>query len=219
MNDQSKVYVFEKKEVYLILLFIFIMSITCFTLGVKLGKSISYEKAGYTKEDAKELMIKSKEEEKADHYIEENDKLTDEAKLEQMMKESNEQITEELKGFAEEIPPVMDEASDSTLSAKESELNIEKALEEKPLKSDESAKGKFTVQLGSYDNLEEARQFAEGFTVRGYNPIINEVNLGDKGVWYRVSLGLFESFDEAKAYLQKEQTLFDGQDHIVTEIK
>src|SRR5690606_23647583 len=83
----------------------------------------------------------------------------------------------------------------------------------------DSMLGKFTVQLGSYPSLEEAKQFAEGFTVRGYNPIINETRITDKGTWYRVSLGLFSSVEEAKTYIRNEQSLFSGQDYVITEIK
>src|SRR5690606_26807302 len=79
--------------------------------------------------------------------------------------------------------------------------------------------GKYTIQLGSYNSMEEARQFAEGFTVRGYSPIINEVKIPGKGNWYRVSLGLFNTVDEAKTYIKSEQSLFSGQDHIIAEIK
>jgi cell division protein FtsN len=67
--------------------------------------------------------------------------------------------------------------------------------------------------------LNEAKQFAEGFTVRGYNPIINEVKIDGKGTWYRVSLGLFNSVDEAKTYIKQEQSLFSGQEHVISEIQ
>ncbi len=79
--------------------------------------------------------------------------------------------------------------------------------------------GKYTIQLGSYATMDEAKQFAEGFTVRGYNPILNEVIIPEKGTWYRVSLGLFGSVADAKEYVKKEATLFQGQDYVISEIK
>jgi septal ring-binding cell division protein DamX len=78
--------------------------------------------------------------------------------------------------------------------------------------------GKYTIQLGSYNTLDEAKQFAEGFTVRGYNPIINEVKIEGKGTWYRVSLGVFTTVEEAKSYIKQEQSLFSGQDHVISKI-
>ena len=79
--------------------------------------------------------------------------------------------------------------------------------------------GKYTIQLGSYPSVEEAKSFAEGFTVRGYGPNINETTIEGKGTWYRVSLGLFGTVEEAKTYIKNEQSLFSGQDYVITELK
>lgn len=69
MEDNSKLFVFDKKEVVLIFIFIVIISAISFTLGLRLGKTISVDKAGYTKEDIKELDLKSNTEEQADDLI------------------------------------------------------------------------------------------------------------------------------------------------------
>ncbi|CAN0060821.1 unnamed protein product [Chrysoparadoxa australica] len=74
--------------------------------------------------------------------------------------------------------------------------------------------GKYTIQLGSHRSVEEAEAFAEGFKVRGYNPIINEVEIPNRGIWYRVSLGVFDTITDAKDYVKKEQSLFQGQDYV-----
>lgn len=75
--------------------------------------------------------------------------------------------------------------------------------------------GKFTIQLGSYDQVGDAQKFADGFRIRGYNPIINEVELKGRGTWYRVSLGVFDNASEAKEYILQEKTLFEGQDYVI----
>ena len=93
----------------------------------------------------------------------------------------------------------------------------EAVAKDKDLKQDtlENYTGKHTIQLGSYRTVDEAKKFASGFKVRGYNPIIYEVNLGEKGVWYRVNLGVFDSVVEAKEYIEKENSLFKGTDHVI----
>jgi cell division protein FtsN len=78
--------------------------------------------------------------------------------------------------------------------------------------------GKFTIQLGSHRTLKEAEDFAEGFKARGYDPIINQIDIKGKGTWYRVSLGAFNTMEEAKAYTAKEKTLFIGQDYTVVKM-
>jgi cell division protein FtsN len=201
MEENAKVFVFEKKEIFLIFVFVVIMSVTCFTLGVNLGKKLALEKSGVTEVDTKTVEMKSTAEEDVEETLAQP-QLSDEEKLKQLMEESKEKLNTELQQFGGE------------------EKKVEAAV---PAKSEATTAtndtGKYTIQLGSYSTMEEAKQFAEGFTVRGYNPIINEVIIAGKGTWYRVSLGLFANVQEAKDYVKKEATLFQGQDYVISEIK
>lgn len=201
MEDNAKVFVFEKKEIFLIFVFVVIMSVTCFTLGVNLGKKLALEKSGITEVDTKTVEMKSTLEEDVEEKLAQP-QLSDEEKLKQLMEESKEKLNTELQQFSGE-----DKKVEAAAPAKSEVSTASKET------------GKFTIQLGSYSTMEEAKQFAEGFTVRGYNPIINEVIISGKGTWYRVSLGLFENVQEAKDYVKKEATLFQGQDYVISEIK
>lgn len=199
MEENNKVIIFEKKEIIIILIFVVVLIITSFTLGIRLGKKLSMVEAGVKPEDVKTVELKSADEEDAEATALEESKLTDDEKLKKLMDESKTKLSDELKKFSSEDKPG---AADAGAAGAQSPMV-----------------GKFTIQLGSYDTMEEAKQFAEGFTVRGYSPIINEVKIEGKGNWYRVSLGLFDSVDAAKDYIKGEQSLFAGQDHIITEIK
>ena len=79
----------------------------------------------------------------------------------------------------------------------------------------DQVKGKFTIQLGSYQSINDAESFADGFRVRGYKVIVNEVELRGRGIWFRVSLGIFDSVSEAKSYVLREKVLFKGQDYVI----
>jgi cell division protein FtsN len=195
MEENNKVIVFERKEIVLILVFVLILIITSFTLGIRLGKKISLSESGIKSEDLKAVELKSAVEEDAETIVSEDAKLTDEEKLKKLMDESKTRLSDELEKFSSE------ESATPVVEAKN------------------SMAGKYTIQLGSYNSMEEAKQFAEGFTVRGYSPIINEVKIPGKGNWYRVSLGLFNTVEEAKTYIKNEQSLFAGQEHIITEIR
>ncbi len=199
MEENNKVIVFEKKEIILISLLVVILIVTSFTVGVKMGKRLSLDAAGVTAEDKKEVELKSAVEEDVEKTLSTETQLTDEEKLKKLMDESKGQLTEELEKFSSE-----EKATTAT-------------AEETALKS--SMAGKYTIQLGSYNSVEEAKQFAEGFTIRGYNPIINEVRIEGKGTWYRVGLGVFGTVEDAKRYIREEKSLFSGQDHVITEIK
>jgi cell division protein FtsN len=201
MEENNKVIVFEKKEIILVLIFVVVLIITSFTLGIRLGKKLSLSEAGFQESDVKALELKSNLEEDAEKSVETESQLSDEEKLKKLMEESKGRLTEELEKFSSEEKPAVS-ANASSVKSTSSPMA-----------------GKFTIQLGSYNTMDEAKQFAEGFTVRGYSPIINEVKIPGKGNWYRVSLGLFNTVDEAKSYIKAEQTLFSGQDHIITEIR
>jgi septal ring-binding cell division protein DamX len=200
MEENNKVIIFEKKEIILILIFVMVLIITCFTLGIRLGKKLALTEAGVKAEDVKQVELKSTDEEDVEKTLSEGSQLSDEERLKKLMEESKARLSDELSKFSSEEKPSVSESAPT---------------EEKQSKM----VGKFTIQLGSYNNISEAKEFAEGFTVRGYNPIINEVTIEGKGTWYRVSLGLFNTSEEAKAYIKQEQTLFTGQDHVISEIK
>jgi cell division septation protein DedD len=98
------------------------------------------------------------------------------------------------------------------------ELNSDQAF----LNPDSSFIGKYTIQLGSYRTLDEAKNFANGFLVKGYKPLVREVDVRGQGTWYRVSLGVFESISAATQYIQKENSLFGAfkkDQYFVQEIK
>ena len=202
MEENNKVIVFEKKEIILILIFMVVLLITSFTLGIRLGKKISMAESGIKTEDVKAVELKSTSEEDAEATMSQDAQMTDEQKLKKLMEESKTRLGDELEKFSTEEKPTSDAAVTTSTTPNQS-----------------TSTGRYTIQLGSYNTVEEAKQFAEGFTVRGYSPIINEVKIPGKGNWYRVSLGLFNTVEEAKTYIKEEQSLFSGQDHIITEMR
>lgn len=200
MEENNKVIVFEKKEIILVLIFVAVLIITSFTLGIRLGKKLTLDEAGIKPVDQQTVELKSGVEEDADSTIAGEAKISDEEKLKKLMDESKTRLSDELEKFSAE-----DKATTPNQSVAP--------------KTSNALSGKFTIQLGSYPSVDEAKQFAEGFTVRGYSPIINESTIEGKGTWYRVSLGLFGSVEEAKTYIKNEQSLFSGQDYVITELK
>ena len=77
MEDKTKLYVFAKKEVFLIFVFMILISITSFLLGVKIGVNNSFEKSGFVQEDMRNVEILSPAEEKVSE-LEKNSGNTDE---------------------------------------------------------------------------------------------------------------------------------------------
>ena len=194
MDAKTKLYVFAKKEVALIFIFMILIAITSFVLGVKIGKNYSLEMAGITPEDQKKVVELLSNKEEALQEIKANPEAStvDSSEIENKLQEK---ISAEF-------------GTDATKPNMSSEAPAHGAAKDE-------LSGKYTIQLGSHRTLKEAEDFAEGFKARGYNPIINQIEIKGKGTWYRVSLGAFSTIEESKAYVTREKSLFLGQDYTI----
>jgi cell division protein FtsN len=166
---------------------------------VKVGRKYSYDLTGITEEDKKKVveLLSQNEEELAEIKKNKDSHTVENSDIENKLQEkiNNEFGTEGSVGHSSDAhaPNMSTEAGHKT----------------------DSMSGKFTIQLGSHRTLKEAEDFAEGFKARGYDPIINEIEIKGKGTWFRVSLGAFSNQEEAKSYIAKEKSLFIGQDYTI----
>jgi cell division protein FtsN len=247
MDDNSKLYVFARKEIALIFLFMILIASASFMLGIKLGKSHSYQAAGVTaldrekvellsgeeefvqqavalqKERPVEQVEESKEQLKVDTYSQlerEFEQLDKEQSTDAVDSESTEESAKGVQTDSAEEDDVLSVAqnsadqlvNDAVPPGPESKIDTSVPVKEEGV----DLKGKYTIQLGSYQNIKDAEQFADGFKVKGYNPIINEVEIKGRGRWFRVSLGAFDTGREAREYINKEQTLFRRKEAIIS---
>jgi cell division septation protein DedD len=63
--------------------------------------------------------------------------------------------------------------------------------------------GTYTVNLASFKPKERADQYAEKLKNIGIDAFVWEVDLPEKGKWYRVAVGRFSTLEEAKDYKEK----------------
>ncbi len=231
MDEKTKLYVFSKREVALIFLFMFLIALTSFVFGVKIGKSYSYGQAGLEAQDRQRVELLSGEEEAVNEVVDESKPSTNSGEplpemkgpdMNDLNKKLEEHIKEETSGESPK-PRVPQETleTEEESAVEQSNQMVEPApgVEVPAMGSssdsgEDQYSGKYTIQLGSHRSVEEAEAFAEGFRVRGYNPIVNEVEIPGRGVWYRVSLGAFSSITDAKDYVKKENSLFQGQEYV-----
>ncbi|EQC46688.1 SPOR domain-containing protein [Bacteriovorax sp. Seq25_V] len=235
MNEKSNFYVFERKEIFLVILFVILVSITSFLFGLKMGSGYSFEKSGHNEADmemistpAKKIDFSSTEEESVKKMIDQQkampetnkediNKTVEESLKKKMIEEFN---SENSKKFNNEAEPVkVNEVAPETSPIVTEEVMAEapatETVQENGVSSSDKFAGKYTIQLGSYQTVKEATDFAEGFKVLGYNPIINEVQIPNRGNWFRVSLGVFDSLVDAKNYLLKNKSLFSDRDYVL----
>lgn len=72
-------------------------------------------------------------------------------------------------------------------------------------------KAKFTLQLSSFRDRVEADSFFDKLESSGYVPYIVEADVPNKGIWYRVRLGAYESYEAAISAKQE----FERKQHII----
>lgn len=212
MEDNTKFYIFDKKEIALVFAFMLLVALVAFVLGVKFGLSYSYDSSGLTSSDRQKIDLLSIKEEQVNKLLDKKEVLHKDV----------EQSAEEIK--AHSVKNLKDEFErlDETpaVESESAQTNIEKSLETTAPQVDVSRteksdpyKGKHTIRLASFRSLDDAKDFAGGFKSRGYNTIISDKNIPSKGgIWYRVSLGTFDSASEAKKYIKDNQSLFATQD-------
>lgn len=224
MEDNTKFYIFDRKEIALIFVFMLLVAIVSFVLGVKFGLGYSYESAGLDRADRMQVDLLSTKEEQVNQLLDKK-----------VAPESEEQNDEMLKGHSVKKLKEELDTLDSDPAA-EAESNVEKVLQDTkpndpstsliPQKSEAPAavppqgdelSGKVTIQLAAFRSLDDAKAFADGFKARGYNTIISDKNIPAKGgLWYRVSIGVFNNSEQAKAFINKNSSLFATQDSQIT---
>ncbi|MCO4793312.1 MAG: SPOR domain-containing protein [Bacteriovoracaceae bacterium] len=224
MDEKTKLYVFEKKEVALIFIFMILIAVTSFMFGVRVGKNYSYQASGFTTEDKEKVDLLSGQEEMVNQVVKERTDgkekdVTPEQLKEKMHETLKAKIMDELNKEERpkvDAPVVKEKPVDSTKPLENRDLiEDSSSTAPQPNSGQDSYTGKFTIQLSSHRSRKEASEFAGGFTIRGYDPIINEVQLSGRGTWYRVSLGVFDTANQAKNYIAKEKELFQGQDYVI----
>ncbi len=227
MDEKTKLYVFAKTEVALIFLFMLVIATTSFMFGVKVGRSYSYEASGLKLEDRERVDLLSGQEEKVNRVVEDHGGI--DSKVAVKVDEFNKRLEERIKAeLSEERKNSREKKSKKLKSARppnsssmpDKMVKPQEGLGRTPKTGIGNSKkdqyfGKHTIQIGSHRSLKEAKAFADGFRIRGYNPVINEVVLPNRGTWYRVSIGIFETITEAKDFMKKENSLFQDQDHII----
>jgi septal ring-binding cell division protein DamX len=234
MNDKTNFYVFEKKEILLIAILVLLVAVTSFLFGLKIGSTYSFDTAGISQQTkelldtaSKKVELTSTEEEKVANIVNEQDQKADkkdvnkeiESSLKQKMLE---EFSSENKKFNQVTAPAQNNMRESEKKSIEIQEPTPQKIEEmsdtttssEMGKVQDSYSGKYTIQLASYRSISEAKEFAEGFKVLGYNLIVNEVELPGKGTYFRVSLGVFESISKAKDFVLKNKSVFAERDYV-----
>lgn len=62
---------------------------------------------------------------------------------------------------------------------------------------------RYTIQIGSYNNVDEAHTMVTHWQEKGYPAYLTSADIPEKGRWYRVRVGGFENKELAQTYLDE----------------
>jgi len=182
---EPRLYEFKKREIFLIFLLLLVSGAIIFSLGIKIGQSLSSRNAPIAKEEIKLNNIYDTGSSYDDNKLEaakQQEAKQEETKPEEIRTE--EIKTEEIK---QEIP----------VPTKFVIREITKDI-----------KGKYTIQISSYETEDEARNVALSLYKTGHKlAYYMEAKVAGKGIWYRVGIGFFKQKASAETFadmLQKQ---------------
>lgn len=78
-----------------------------------------------------------------------------------------------------------------------------KSPKSKPVIQTNPFRARYSVQVGSYTNVDEAHSMVNYWKQKGYNAFMISADIPGKGRWYRVRMGGFNLKTDAEAYLSK----------------
>lgn len=189
MDPKAELLVFNKKEIFVILLLLVLVALFSFTLGLKMGKSLgSATKAP----QADHAPLAEKHEPEAPPHADAQDAHSEPAPA------------EAAKLPAHDAKQLAEDQADAEFAAEsdKEKVGIGKAV---PMtlpkaKKSETAKGalRYTLQVGSHRTVAEASEQVSALKKKGLDAFYIEANVPGKGTWYRVGIGIFNTKEDAE---------------------
>jgi hypothetical protein len=84
---------------------------------------------------------------------------------------------------------------------------------EKPFPKDSDPSYPYSVYLGSFKTRDRAERAISKYRKKGLSPYWVKIDLGDKGIWYRVFSEYFEKREHANKFMEKEQIVGSQSRH------
>jgi cell division protein FtsN len=183
MESKPRFYIYERKEILILICIGILMAVFFFTLGLHLGK--------------KTISAKS---------VQKNDQQSYELKTEEDRTPPPEELSEQTPKVGLALEQYAQEALKSEVAETgivlDQPIQVDLPKQKKSASSSgggEKVPAKFTLQVGSYPNMEEANRVAQSLSLTGHSTVVQKVDLGAKGTRYRVFLGGFLDIPSATA--------------------
>jgi len=200
MDPRRKLFIYDRKEVGILILLGVGVALFAFTLGVHLGKQVV----------PKPLDLQAKEEsvevlESAKH--ENPDRTAIGSEVKNVPGAVSEVLDQNLRDEVAKTGLQIEKSKTLTLpkEVKRDTQSPETGLAKNPVRPEKVQttttvkSGGYTLQVGSYPTLKEAEPELLKLNENGLRPVVKEVELKGKGKWYRVVVGEYANARDAES--------------------
>lgn len=203
MERKQRLFIYDRKEMGVLILLGVMVAFFAFTLGVHLGKRVPPATGGASAEaQHTDGMITVGTVSDQIPRREEGDgpEVGRAASAEAVREVVGQALHDEVQktGIRLEKPRQVDLPDQMRAAAQEIAKRAEPTLEGIPAARRPAPDGKFTLQVGSYSGISEVRERADAFEALGLMPIVRSAEIQGKGTWYRIYLGGYASKEEAE---------------------
>ena len=204
MQQKQRLFIYDRKEMGILILLAVMVAIFAFTLGVHLGKRVVPKNA------VASASVSSSGGAPAPEAATVPDEVPSQQDLSDQHKSAEASADEELDKAAQDevartglkldlshqvdLPTGLAKAP----KAKEPAVEAPSTGDNVAAISRTAPAGRYTLQVGSYPALQEARAQAEAIEALGLKPHMRAAEIKGKGKWYRVFVGGFASRDAAE---------------------
>lgn len=233
MNEKPRVFVYEKRELWILFSLGIMVSLFSFTLGIHLGKKVDQEKSELLAEHPR---MESKSAETA------NDAVPDPVELTDRVKDADRNVEEKLNeglhaevlktgvqldpkrqvdlpkspssknagattlGQHHETPAPSESAhseskdTETTHHEESTQVADQESHEAFPASVRRTPDGRYTLQVGSYPTVKEAKDHLDALEALQLEPFLRKADLKSKGRWFRIYIGGYGSMKEAQKF-------------------
>lgn len=213
MEHRSQIFIYERRELLILILLATTVAVFAFTLGVHLGKRVHSPAEFFSKTTAHAPVETA--EDQLPTSVEISDQVTG---IQRAARDIlDETIKNEVSRTGVKLEPHRQVSlPEKTASANKGATTLITALENavKAIHRKTPEK-KYTLQVGSYPRLSDAQDRIEALEALQLEPYLRVVDLGKKGRWYRIFLGGFDSKKEAEDFGQRYKSRNTIESYIV----
>jgi cell division protein FtsN len=208
MQQKQRVFIYDRKEMGVLTLLGVMVAVFAFTLGVHLGKKVAAQPKGTGVVGEAAPVATLNDQVPEPREIHENAKgveQTADETLSQSLKEEVGQVgVKTEKTMQVDLPkqPKTQNAGATTLQESADDQETPPQAQA-PATEQPKMAGRYSLQIGSYPVLADAKARIEEIAKSGLKPYLKEAEIQGRGRWYRVFVGEYQTVAEADKAGQK----------------